>query len=72
MSSLLQGNFSVCDTRLASIAQTANSFKVQYLELKKLREQVRKAELSAWNRLAYTAVDSPIGAWVDSKPSFPI
>ncbi|MDR3489332.1 MAG: hypothetical protein P4M05_31100 [Bradyrhizobium sp.] len=47
MSSLQQRTTSVTDTRLAAIAAATANLKAQLSELERLRQQVRKAQLSA-------------------------
>ena len=47
MSFLQQRITSVANMRLAAIAATTASLKAQLSELERLREQVRKAQLSA-------------------------
>jgi hypothetical protein len=51
MSSLQQRTTSVTDMRLAAIAATTADLKAQLSELEKLREQVGKAQPSAWSGL---------------------
>ena len=46
MSSLQQRTISFIDMRLAAIAATAANLKAQLSELERLREQIKKAQLS--------------------------